>query len=119
MREFFENYFNIKKIASEKRRYKKQTARVEKLPEDYRYVYKKIREYMWSFTSGAGYDMLEVQYGLVDLFEENAEQGTPVLEVTGNDVAAFADELLKNAKTYTENRREKFNREIHKKLEKQ
>lgn len=60
--------------------------------------------------------MLEVHNDLIDLFEEGAAEGKEVLEVTGEDVAAFAEELLKNTKTYTENTREKLNRDIAKKL---
>ena len=42
MSEFFDNYFNIKKMIESKREYKEQMARVEVLPEDYQYVFKKI-----------------------------------------------------------------------------
>ena len=49
----------------------------------------------------------------MELFESGISNGKKVLEVTGDDVAAFCDELLLNCKTYTENRREKLNREIH------
>jgi DNA-binding ferritin-like protein (Dps family) len=39
-----------------------------------------------------------------------------VLEITGEDVAAFCDELLRHAKTYTENWREALNHDILKQL---
>lgn len=113
---FADNYFNIKKMLDEKREYKRQTARINALPEDYRYVFKKIQSHMWQFVSGAGYDMLEVQYGLIDLFEEGAAEGKNVLEVTGEDVAAFVEELLKNTKTYTGDWRSKLNRDIMKEI---
>jgi DNA-binding ferritin-like protein (Dps family) len=38
------------------------------------------------------------------------------LDVTGEDVAAFCDELLRNAKTWTGNRSEALNRDIMNKL---
>lgn len=82
------------------------------LPHDYQFVYKKIQEYMWNFAAGNGYDMLKIQYELIDLFEGGAAEGKHVLEITGDNVAAFCDELLRNAKTYTENWREKLNRDI-------
>lgn len=44
--------------------------------------------------------MIEVRYDLIDLFEEGAADGKSVLEITGEDVAAFVDELLKNTRTY-------------------
>ena len=39
-----------------------------------------------------------------------------VLEVTGEDVAGFVDELLKNTKTYTEDWRNKLNQKIKNKI---
>lgn len=116
MNDFFNDYFNIKKMIKEKREYKQQMERVNALPKDYRYVFKKIQGHMWQFVSGAGYDMMEAQYGLLDLFEEAAANGKTVLEVTGEDVAAFAEELLKNTRIYTEDRRNKFNRDIMKEI---
>ncbi len=110
------NYFNIKKMIESKREYKAQMARVKALPEDYRFVYDKIQANMWMFAAGDGYDMLKIQYGLIDLFEEGAANGKRVLDITGDDVAGFCDELLKNAKTYTENWRTKLNRDISARL---
>ena len=119
MSDFFNDYFNIKRMIESKREYKQQMERVESLPEEYQFVFKKIQEYMWGFVAGAGYDMMEIQYDLIDLFESGATNGKHVLDVTGDDVAGFCDELLRNAKTHTENRREKFNHDILKKLGKE
>jgi DNA-binding ferritin-like protein (Dps family) len=91
-------------------------ARVEALPADYRYVFKEIQKHMWMFAAGDGYDMMEVHYGLIDLFECGVAEGKSVLEVTGDDVAEFCDELLKTTKTYTEDWRAKLNRQINHKL---
>lgn len=117
MNNFFDDYFNIRKIMKSKREYKQQMQRIKALPEDYQYVFQKIQDYMWQFTAGSGYDMMEVHYGLIDLFEEGAANGKSVLEVTGEDVAAFVDELLKNARTYTEDWKTKLNHEIKNKIE--
>ena len=116
MSDFFDNYLNIKKILESKRDYKQQMARVDALPEDYRYVYKKIQGHMWQFVSGAGYDMMKIHGDLLDLFEEGAAQGRPVLEITGEDVAGFCDELLRSARTCTDDQRQRFNRAILNKL---
>lgn len=116
MSEFFDDYFNIKKMIRSKREYKRQMARVEALPKDYQYVYKKIQGHMWMFAAGAGYDMMKIHYDLIDLFEAGAADGKPVLEITGKDVAGFCDELLRSARTYTEDWREELNRDILKKL---
>ena len=116
MSEFFDNYFNIKKMIESKREYKQQMARVEALPKDYQYVFKKIQGHMWMFAAGAGYDMMKIHYGLIELFEAGAADGKHVLEITGENVAAFCEELLRSAATYTENWREALNRDILKKV---
>lgn len=116
MSEFFDSYFNIKKIIKSKREYKQQMARVEALPTDYKYVFKKIQGHMWMFAAGSGYDMMKIHYDLIELFETGAADGIHVLDITGDDVAAFCDELLRNASTYTENWRETLNRDILKKV---
>lgn len=118
MNEFFDNYLNIKKMVESKREYKQMMKRAKQLPEDYQFVFKKIQEHMWMFASGAGYDMMEIHNGLVELFEQNVLEGKAVLEVTGDDVAAFCEELLRNASTYTGDWRTKLNREVHDKLKK-
>ncbi len=116
MNEFFDNYLNIKKIIKSKREYKQQMSRVEALPADYQYVFKKIQGHMWMFAAGSGYDMMKIHYDLIELFETGAADGKHVLDITGDDVAAFCDELLRNASTYTENWREALNRDILKKV---
>ncbi|MPM41629.1 hypothetical protein SDC9_88284 [bioreactor metagenome] len=119
MSEFFDNYFNVPKMFESKREYKQQMARVDALPEDYQYVFKKIQKHMWMFAAGAGYDMMKIHYGLIDLFEAGAAEGKHVLEITGDDVAGFCEELLRSASTYTENWREALNRDIMKKFGKE
>lgn len=106
----------IEKLVGDKKEYKQQMARVKALPKDYQFVYKKIQEYTWKFAAGDGYDILKIQYDLIDLFEAGAADGKQVLEITGEDVAAFCDELLRSAKTWTENWPQALNRDIKKKL---
>ena len=119
MSEFFDNYFNVKKMLESKREYKQQMARVAAMPQDYQYVFKKMQQYMWNFAGGSGYDMLKIHYDLIELFETGAAEGKHVLEITGEDVAAFCDELLRSARTYTEDWHEALNRDIRKKLGKE
>ncbi len=106
----------FKKLIGDKKEYRMMMARVEAMPEDYRFVFKKIQHYMWNFAAGSGYDMLKIQYELIDLFEAGVADGKRVLEVTGTDVAAFCDELLRSAKTYTADWHEALNRDIMKRL---
>lgn len=108
---------SLKTIKKDKREYREYLERVKALPEDYRFVFEKITHYMWSlFGGGDGYDMIAIHADLLELFESGAAEKKPILEITGEDVAAFCDELLRNAKTYTENQRQKLNRVIAKKL---
>lgn len=116
MSEFFDNYLNIGKMIQSKREYKRQMARVYALPKDYQYVFKKIQTHMWMFAAGSGYDMLKIHYDLIELFEAGAAEGKHVLEITGEDVASFCEELLRSASTYTQNWREALNRDIQKKV---
>lgn len=104
------------KIIGEKKEYRQMMARVKQLPDDYQYVFEKIQWYMWHFGAGSGYDILNIHYELVELFEAGVSDGKQVLEITGENVAGFCDELLANAKTYTENLREKLNHDVMKKL---
>ncbi|MEK3806394.1 DUF1048 domain-containing protein [Bacillus sp. FSL H8-0547] len=106
----------FRKMIGDKKEYRTMMARVEALPEDYQFVFKKIQHYMWGFSSGSGMDMLHIQYELIELFEGGAAEGRQVLEITGEDVAAFADELVANAKTYAAKQRENLNQSIMKQL---
>ncbi len=103
----------IKKIIGDKKEWKAMEARAKALPRDYQVVYEEIKLYIWK-SSGLG--SLEVFKGILDLFEEGAANNKGVLEITGDDVAAFCDELLKGEKTYTEKWREELNNVIAKKL---
>ena len=107
----------LKKIIEDKKEWNAMEARAKALPSDYRIVYGEIQRYMWQFTAGNGMDIVAILKDLLGLFETGATDGKHALEVTGEDVAAFCDELLRNAKTYTENWREALNRNVMKKLQ--
>lgn len=102
----------IQKMISDKKEYREQMARVEVLPEDYKFVFEKMNGYMWSFAGGDGSDMLKTQQELIDLFETSAADGKHVLEVTGKDVAGFCDEFIRDTKKWTDNYGEKLNRKM-------
>ncbi len=108
----------FKRMVGDKKEYKEMMARVDALPEDYGFVFEKIQKYMWNFAAGDGYDMLKIHYELIDLFEAGAADGKHVLDITGEDIAAFCDELLRNAKTYTDTWRVTLNESILSKVRK-
>lgn len=102
----------IKKILGDKKEYKDMMKRVELLPVSYQKVYKEICNYMWGFSSGSGMDMLRIQYDLIDLFEAGANDGRDVLELTGENVTAFANDLTNQAKRWDDKFRMKLNKSI-------
>ncbi len=106
----------LKRILGDKKEWRAMEARAKALPPDYRIVYDEIKKYMWKFTAGDGLDVVAVLHDLLGLFETGAADGRRALEVTGEDVAAFCDELLRNATTYTEKWREALNRDVVSKL---
>lgn len=108
----------IKKIMGYKKEYREHMARVEALPEDYRFVFEKIHEYMWSFAGGDGSEMLKTQKELIELFEVSAANGKHILEVTGEDVVGFCDEFLRDTKKWTDYYRKNLNRDLINKLAK-
>ena len=98
-----------------KKDWKEVQARTKTLPEEYRMVNEEIKNYVWQ--GGAGViDPSNLFKRLVELFEAGARDGKQVLEVTGEDVAAFVKELLRGEKTLTENLQENLNKTIAKKL---
>ena len=99
----------------EKKEWKAIEARANKLPEDYRTVYAEIKKYVWGTSGISTIDPFKT---LIDLFEESAAEGRNVLDITGDNVAAFADELVRGEKSYFEDRREKLNKNVTKKLSK-
>lgn len=109
----------IKKMIGDKKEYRNQMARAEALPDDYRFVFDKIHEYMWSLAGGDGSDMLKTQQELIELFEESAADGKHVLDVTGEDVAGFCDEFLRDTKKWTDNFQKKLNRDMMNKFGKE
>jgi DNA-binding ferritin-like protein (Dps family) len=77
-----------------KKEYKAFMKKVNSLPKDYAFVFKKIQKYMWNFGYGFGEEIIN----LYELFEASSAEGMHVLDVTGEDVAAFADELMAASK---------------------
>jgi DNA-binding ferritin-like protein (Dps family) len=88
----------------------------QRLPDRLR-RYGEIKKYLWRFTAGDGMDIVAILKDLLELFETGATDGKRALEVTGQDVAAFCDELLRSANTYTEKWHDALNRDVMDKLQ--
>ena len=108
----------IRDIIEGKKEWRAHMARVKMLPQDYQVVYKEIQKYLFKvgpveLTCGTG-----LLSGIVDLFEEGAASGKGVLEVTGSNVAAFCDILIKDSKTYADIYQESVEQEVNKAMKK-
>ncbi|MBN9391158.1 MAG: DUF1048 domain-containing protein [Chloroflexi bacterium] len=108
----------IQDIIEGKKEWRAHMARVKALPQDYQIVYKEIQKYLFKVGPVELTGGTSVLSGIVDLFEEGASQGKGVLEVTGSDVAAFCDDLIKDSKTYAEIYQESVNQEVYKAVKK-
>lgn len=106
----------ITKLIEDKKEYRDQIERAKALPEDYRFVFEKIQKYMWRLASGDGSEMLMVQKEILELFEACAAEGQNILDVTGEDVAGFCDDFMRDMKKWTDNYRKKLNSDLINKL---
>ncbi len=109
---------SIQDIIEGKKEWRAHMARVKVLPRDYQIVYKEIQNYLFKvgpveLTEGTG-----LLSGIIDLFEEGAASGKGVLEVTGSDVAAFCDDLIKDSKTFADTLQESLDQEVSKAMKK-
>lgn len=92
--------------------------RVKALPQDYQIVYKEIQKYLLKVGPVELNDGTDLLAGIVDLFEEGAALGKGVLDVTGKDVAAFCDDLIKDSKTYADIYQKSVDQEVNKAVKK-
>ncbi|MBB5959651.1 DNA-binding ferritin-like protein (Dps family) [Saccharothrix tamanrassetensis] len=91
----------IQDIIEGKKQWRAHVARVKALPPDYRIVYKEMQRYLFKIgpvdlPDGSLFS------GIVDFFEEGVAAGKGVLELIGDDVAAFCDELVEDSRTYAD-----------------
>ncbi|MGW4717845.1 DUF1048 domain-containing protein [Nocardia sp. NPDC004260] len=91
----------IRDIIEGKKEWRAHMARVKALPLDYRIVYKEMQKYLFKVgpVELADGSLLP---GLLDFFEEGIAAGKGVMEVIGDDVAAFCDDLIKDSRTYAD-----------------
>jgi len=97
---------SIHDIIEGKKEWRAHMARVKALPREYQIVYTEIQKYLFKVGPVELAEGTGLLSGIVDLFEEGAANGKGVLEMTGGDVAAFCDGLIKDSKTYADLYRE-------------
>ena len=108
----------IQDIIEGKKEWRAHMARVKALPQDYQIVYKEIKKYLFKVGPVELTDSTALLSGIIDLFEEGAALGKGVLEMTGSDVAAFCDDLIKDSKTYADIYQESVDQKVSKAMKK-
>ncbi len=108
----------IQDIIEGKKAWRAHMSRVKALPQDYQIVYKEIQKYFFKVGPAELTDGTGLLAGIVDLFEEGAALGKGVLEVTGSNVAAFCDDLIKDSGTFTDISQETVDQEVKKAMKK-
>jgi len=93
----------------EKKAYHQNEKRAKALPTEYAEAYKNIKQYIFNTSGILTMEPLQV---LVDMFEEAAAAERNVKDITGPDVAAFADELVRGTKSYQDQQRDKLNKNM-------
>lgn len=109
---------SIQNIIQGKKEWKAHVARVKMLPKDYQIVYKEIEKYLFKVGPVELTDGIDLLSEIIDFFEEGVALEKNVLEVTGRDVAAFCDDLIKDSKTYADIYQEYANEEVNKAIKK-
>lgn len=84
----------LQELIAGKKKWRALMARVKALPQEYQIVYSEIQKYTFKASPFEFSDGTDVLSGIIELFEEGAALGKNVLEITGNDVAAFCDALI-------------------------
>ncbi|WP_346929907.1 DUF1048 domain-containing protein [Clostridium sp.] len=108
----------IKDIIEGKKEWRAHMERVKALPKDYQIVYKEIQKYIFKVGTVELKDSTDLLSGIIDFFEDGAALGKGVLEVTGSDVAAFCDDLIKESKTYDDIYQESVDQQVNKAIDK-
>jgi len=108
----------IQDIIEGKKEWRAHMERVKALPQDYQIVYKEIQKYLFKVGPVELTEGTDLLSGIIDLFKEGAASGKGVLEVTGNNVATFCDDLIKDLITYADIYQESVDREVNKAMKK-
>lgn len=84
----------LQEALAEKKAWRALQKRANALPEDYRIVYQEIQKYLFKVAPMTLSKDMTPLHELTELFEAGVKQQKDVLQVTGTDVAAFADAFL-------------------------
>ncbi|WP_028777980.1 DUF1048 domain-containing protein [Shimazuella kribbensis] len=104
----------------DKAEYKRYKQRIHALPKDYQIVMKEMENILYTYSSDTDSTMViyEALQDVLELFETNAQEGKDVLDVVGQDVGGFCDDLLHELQipTWTGQKKAQLNQTIREKL---
>ncbi|MBF8807814.1 MAG: DUF1048 domain-containing protein [Enterococcus lacertideformus] len=83
----------IREMIKEKKIWQYHMNRIKQLPQEYQIVYKESQKYLFKVAPVEISESTTCLLAMIDLFEEGARNGKKVLDITGEDVAAFCDDL--------------------------
>lgn len=96
---------------SEKKEYRENEKRAKALPTEYAEAYKNIKQYILTTSGIFSFESLKA---LIDMLEDAAANNKRVTDITGPDVAVFADELVRGTESYQDHQRAKLNKNMTK-----
>jgi DNA-binding ferritin-like protein (Dps family) len=85
---------DMAKWRHEKRRYKQYKVRKEQLPASYREAIDAVERYALRFGPATGETVVGMLEDLAEIFEQGANDGTPVREIVGDDPVRFTEDFL-------------------------
>lgn len=108
----------FKETFEEKKDWRDLQKRAGKLPKEYLIVYKEIQKYLMKVDPINLSEDFTPLNELLDLFEESANKEKDVLQVTGEDVGAFADSLIPDFNTFSDLLQQQMDTQVSKKMDK-
>lgn len=84
------------KLIGDKRRWRAYKARAAALPSGYREAVEAIERYLMYFGAADGDNAASMYEDLADLFEQAAQDGTPIRGIVGDDPLEFVEAFVEN-----------------------
>lgn len=102
----------FKSMRESKKEYKEYRQRVEQLPTEFKGPMKALEHYLYNYAKGDG--IMKIIYSILDMFELAVQNDQTVHDVVGDDIADFADNLLREypEETWVNSQREKLRKSI-------
>ena len=111
----------LKKIIGDmdaKKEYKAYKKRISELPDGYRDIFEEIEKYMMHFGNG-NEEFMKTLYNLLDMFEESAAENKNIMDIVGNDIGTFCEDILKAVPeiTWENDYKKKLQRRLNEKID--